>query len=1120
MTVHDAVARERRRALHLTVVAGTGIAVASTLLLLAAGAVLLGDSRWLELPRGLPIAVWVVVLVLDAVIAWLFWQRVRATTLARVAGAIEQEQSLRAGTVRGALEVAERGPLGRRAAAVVATDLDARGAVLAPSLRRRTTRHAAGAVAAAAAAAAVITLAVAPVFGDGLLAVFRPASAYRGSLLPPLGFRDLPSDVLRGERVQVSVAAPGRSSIDVEYRATGAEWQRARVAVRAGVAHADLGEMRSTLRIVASDRRTATDTAAVVLAERPFIGDVVMRAVYPAYLARPAETLPADGRVEVPRGTVLTLSGRASVALQRAALASGRDTVPLSTSGHTFTGRLIAQTGRTWTWVASAGAGSVDVPGALILDVAADSAPVVDLVLPASDTSVAPGETIDLRIGAGDDHGLASVAVEVRVERRGTVGDVSRRVLTTRPGRSWDGITDLRTDAAGGTSGDVLHIRAVATDASPWAQQGSSRPLRVRLRTDEERRGFARRLGDSAVAAAEAAARAQRELARRTDAAARARDRTAASSQRDAAGAGAAGRDRDATAMSHEEGERARTIAREQQQLVERVESLRDAAAKLEQGLRQAGALDSSLSRQLRDAQDLMRQALSPELMKQVQRIQQSAQQLNGDEARAAMRDLARMQQQLREQLEQSAEMLRRAAHEGAMQTLSDEARALAARERALADSAAAGRTDGMREAQALAERTKRYGGDVQALAERLARDRAVAASTGTGEARQAARDAEARLLEAAGAATPAGNGANARSVNQQPDGASSPGARRVAQRSRAAAAQMDRASQAMQQARAAQVKEWKQELTEELDRAVQETLQLAREESALEQRARADGAADAQLRSRQSAVQLGVDRTSERLREAGRRTSLLSGGAQRAMADARARVQAATRELAQGGPGRPARSQADALAEAAESLNRAAAALARDRERANSASSASGFSEMIQQLQEMAKRQGSINGQAQSLLQMPGGRQSQQGAQMSRALARQQRQLAQQLDDISEEAGGGRTGDLAREARQLADALDAGRLDARTAARQEQLYRRLLDAGRSLQKEEREDTERREARAATSAQPHVPQASGAHGREAQRFREPTWEELRGLSADERRAIIEYFRRINAAGTP
>jgi hypothetical protein len=34
------------------------------------------------------------------------------------------------------------------------------------------------------------------------------------------------------------------------------------------------------------------------------------------------------------------------------------------------------------------------------------------------------------------------------------------------------------------------------------------------------------------------------------------------------------------------------------------------------------------------------------------------------------------------------------------------------------------------------------------------------------------------------------------------------------------------------------------------------------------------------------------------------------------------------------------------------------------------------------------------------------------------------------------------------------------------------------------------------------------------------KFREPTWEELRGLTADERRAILEYFKRINAGNPP
>src|SRR5690606_36586351 len=111
----------------------------------------------------------------------------------------------------------------------------------------------------------------------------------------------------------VTVAAPGRLHVIVRHRAAGAGCDSLRVSVREGLATLDLGEMRTTTHIVATDGRTETDTMAVALAERPFIGATTMQAVYPAYLGRAAETLPASGRVEVPRGAVLSFSGRASV---------------------------------------------------------------------------------------------------------------------------------------------------------------------------------------------------------------------------------------------------------------------------------------------------------------------------------------------------------------------------------------------------------------------------------------------------------------------------------------------------------------------------------------------------------------------------------------------------------------------------------------------------------------------------------------------------------------------------------------------------------------------------------------------------------------------------------------
>jgi hypothetical protein len=234
-------------------------------------------------------------------------------------------------------------------------------------------------------------------------------------------------------------------------------------------------------------------------------------------------------------------------------------------------------------------------------------------------------------------------------------------------------------------------------------------------------------------------------------------------------------------------------------------------------------------------------------------------------------------------------------------------------------------------------------------------------------------------------------------------------------------------------------------------------------------------------------------------------------------MAEAKSKVAQATQSMNESRGNQS--QQANALGDAADALTKAAASLARDRERANSANSASGFSEMMQQMREMAQKQGQINSQAQGLMGMPQGASGGEGQSLARQLARQQRNIADQLEDAGDGAGGERAAQLAREARQLADALDNGRLDATTLQRQQQLFRRLLDAGRSLEKDERDDSGKREATSAKGDEVYTP-TGGVDTKAAIKFQPPTWQELRGLSADERRAILDYFTRINSAHAP
>lgn len=1163
MTVAQRVERECRAIRARLVVGGALVAVAGVSLMLAAGVILLGAGRWATLPAPAPAVVWMLAIAAAGVLLTIGRRGMhRVGAVAAIASAIERERSLRDGSLRGALEVEGRGALARRAADRLVHGLPA-AAPLAPALRGQLARRVLTSAGAAMAGAALL-LTLSGLRPDGARALAHPLRAWRGTLLPPLAFENLPPMVLRGERLAVRIRAAGRDRVVLRSRATGAAWHESRIQVRgAGLAETTLGPVDADLLLVAGDGRLTSDTMLVRVTDRPFVGEVTLRAVYPAYLARAAEALPAGEPARLPRGTVLQLSGRASTELRDVLLehtGSGA-AISLRADGRSFSGRMRpAESGR-WEWRALGASGPIaDVPPALELVLVPDSLPVVEIVSPAGEAVAAPGDRVLIRGVASDDHGFASVTVRSwRTTATGrSLPVLSERVSGPAPA-SWSGAVLLDLAARELLPGDALHVQLTATDNSPWAQIGSSRELVIRVPTLDERREMARDAADTAIARAQGAASAQRELAQRTGDAARSRGERATGGARSDGAQGGRTSTSQGT-MSFQQAERMNALLGQQRELEERIEAAREAARQLERELRGAGALDSALARRLAEAQQLLREAITPELAQRLQELQQAVQQLSADQARASLAELAAQQQRLREQLERSAEMLRRAAMEGQMQTLRDEARELADRQNALADSLARTTRDSgnARRARELAERTRNLRRDVDAMRERLERDRATAGPQRMAEAtryadrsatdmQRAAREADAALervnaratdtsaaaVESSGSGVSVDDAARAPRGGRQRSGAqrSSSRAGRAgdsdsaeeqrgvagagAEAARDAASEMNRAADALAEARQDQIAEWKSELTQEMDRAIQELLQLSREEQRLEAEARSpNGRAD--LSGQQGAVQQGLQRTAERLGEQSRRSTLVSPGSRRAIDEAHRAAEQATQSASS--PRAGANETANALRDAAEAMNRAAASLVRDRERAGRASSASGFAEMLAQMQGLGRQQGMINGQAQGILQMPGGEQPGGDGQRqaaARALARAQREVARRLEDLGEIDGSGRAGELARDARQIADALEQGRLDPATAQRQQLLLRRLLDAGRTYDDDDQEQSRERQARTATGTETFTP-GDPARGREAQRFREPGWNELRGLSPEERRAVLEYFRRINA----
>ena len=166
-----------------------------------------------------------------------------------------------------------------------------------------------------------------------------------------------------------------------------------------------------------------------------------------------------------------------------------------------------------------------------------------------------------------------------------------------------------------------------------------------------------------------------------------------------------------------------------------------------------------------------------------------------------------------------------------------------------------------------------------------------------------------------------------------------------------------------------------------------------------------------------------------------------------------------------------------------------------------------------MERLAQLAQQQGGLGQQGAGMLPMAG---SGESGSSSNSWRPSSALSLRSWRSCGERASIPGAGDMADEAAQLSRRLEAGRLDRQTVERQQRLFRRMLDAGRTLQGGRR--TRRRSGRA-----PPPPATASIFRRRSgldwrmrdRRLRVPTWEELQQLSPEERRLVVDYFRRLS-----
>ena len=465
---------------------------------------------------------------------------------------------------------------------------------------------------------------------------------------------------------------------------------------------------------------------------------------------------------------------------------------------------------------------------------------------------------------------------------------------------------------------------------------------------------------------------------------------------------------------------------------------------------------------------------------------------LDPERAREALERLAAAQQQLREALERSKELFKRAAIEGDMTNLGAEAKELAMQQRQWTQQVpASDSVRASREEQDLANRADSLGSALEQLSKEMASESA-AQQAATEQAAERAQQAATQMRQAAKSASQ-GKKQDAKQQGQQ------------------ASEQLDPLSQELKDQQQELQSEWRKEVVEALDHVLGDASRLAERQLDVATALRR-GETSPEVRAQQGAIEEGVERLVDQVKDIAGKNALVSQQSSVALAASRDNMQRAREALSSASPN--AREAARRSEDAVDALNAAAYSLLRSRGAVDGAGSGSGLQEAMEQMAQMAQQQGQLGQQAGGMLPQMG----QGGGQMQeqlRALAAQQRALSERLERMR--AGGQMPGaaDMAQEAKELARTMEAGRLDRQTIERQERLFRRMLDAGRTLQGDEKDEKQERQSTTAKDDSIRLPPALRSKLQDGDGlFRMPSWEELQQLSPDERRRVVEYFRRL------
>ena len=1032
-----------------------------------------------------------------------------------LSGAMERAAGLAQGMVRGSLEVARALPngvsptLAGRAVESVLGALGGSSQELAGGLGQgvdRWLRRGMGILAALTFVVIVLAVGAPRRAGRAWMALSTPLRVMADPVLPPLVLAPGTVEVLRGSDVSVRLEAPGRATAELVWQVAGDVSTSELLTLGGGVGVRVFKSVSAAVEYSArTDDGATTPTFRIVPVDPLFVSDLTLEVAYPVHTGLPPEeyrgTVPS---LRLPVGTRLGVDGRASRDLSDAVLLGedGETATRLSVDGARFRGMWRpAASGRfTWSFLDDDGAVAVVQPEPLDIILLPDSAPSVTIPIPGRDTLLALTLKQPLILEARDDYGLRRLElVAYRVTSFGEVHEPMTQGLDLGGSRAALARPLLDVTEWELLPGDEVRYFARAVDNAPEAQTTVSREYVLRMPDASGlRRGAQEQLEELAGKLEALAAEADRKADETRD-----MEREAAAKKVEEQKG--PGRPNPGEEMGFEEKEELRKALDGQKELTGQVDSLRAELEALQEAMREAGQADPALSDDLKELQELLQQIAGEQLEQRLEALSEGLDQQLLQDANRSLEELAREQENFRDRLEESLERFRRAAVEQDFRATRSDMDELAMKEQALADAMKEGDRPELRAQQqeALEKDAAELQSRMDRLETRLEQLGEEDAAREVGKANEQAAQAQQQMKQAGERA------------KQQKGRAAGEKADQAADKLEEAADQLEEAQKQMAQQKA-------EEALHALEQTADDALSLARRQTELGNAMdRASQDQVSEMRGDEASLLQGVRNMAQNLMDAA--DGALSGNQEmtaqigRAMESLQRTIQAMENRRG------PTPAPAAAAEQAVNDLNQLAlmALAGAEQMSGQQGQGQQGGEQTSEQLEQLAQQQGQLFNQTGQLTPMQLGEQALR-EQMEK-LAEEQQSVAEDLGELSkdEQAREESLGDLeqlAAEAQALAQQMAEGRLTPDVLRRQERLFHRLLDAGRSLQKEDEDVSDERESKEAGAFDHVVVIPLSADQLGAQRFRMPSADQLQRLPPAVRQLVIQYFDRLNRGG--